>query len=531
MAENCNISDLLVNPYNRDIKREKVDSIKQAIKESGEIRPLVYAEVDHDGKPGKMITDGHHRYHALKEMGYKEVPVIMQDERGIKTKAPMKEVEKSKKSMTNEEILKFIKETANTYLGDTKLRGHKRTVTGSVTVTPGGIVDKDAASGAVKPREKGKTFLNKAELLDAIKGLANSYLNKSESVQKSVTRPAQNVRVKQPDPTSPQANTGQDQDKINSINDELTAMLSGLQQMEAIAHQQGLLTDDEVNNIIIPLRDNITGLLTAMQPTDDFHEEKEVTDNGSEDFNEGGDSYGSEENTWTPTDASNPAEVQDSEEATAAPDGNVPSETDPEEQPSQSSRSKKKPEPGPKRQVGTAERSLEYPADANSDKSIKSGDVEKALPWSSGEGKGFRGDPQRHADAARARWEQEGVPPGGKPKEKNPRQPASGVEDKKPIPDLIRRTAQKTVNQAASNFARGLGNTVGELGWRAAATVFTIIAYRYLSGESTQVRDLARLGMGGVKAALQRSFQLRRIDNLSRVNKMARLVRAWAEKK
>lgn len=962
MPEHCDISNLLVNPYNREINRDKVESIKQAIKDSGEVRPLVYAEVDHEGKPGKMITDGHHRYHALKELGYKDVPIVMQDERGIKTKAPITEVEKAelihfikdtllekawfgdaerhaeaaarrgassgpevaeakaprptaapkeehshlvrnvaiatavgvsllalahpatrrllrgviedlytaskgkigpeakklfgvtmaanpsaiksaedytKKAglalyqktkpaiidsalhsriadaygamknnpldpkvkeayqafgkeieaqfkhlpvkveftkvdpyKTSEEMMKDVRKTGvlkvftggdehpflgkkdadgvslndkfraihdyfghnaggfgfshageeNAYLSHSKMfsplaqralatetRGqtawfraskenaglpvgqrkfpeqkagllpeefwpksaksdrftpheidqkygkvidftHNKIKDGGSTVslkgeppkerfglspykhrelvadpkdlkradvanyvhqnqdalhTPGHYLGswtddksgkhyldvsvgvgkqheaeqlarennqvayydskegktiymdnpkKDAASGAVKPREKGKTFLSKAELLEAIRSMAKSYTEKVAPVQKSVTRPGQNVRVKQPDPTIPQANTGEDQDKINSINDELTSMLSGLQQMESIAQQQGLLTNDEINSIIIPLRDNINGLLSAMSSSDDFREgamdTAETPEQSIGDSQEEGDQ---EENTWTPTDASNPADQQQAKQPpkqgqpqpgekpqpSAKPvpqNGNVPSESDPEEEPGVQSRSKKKPEPGPKRQVGTAERSLENPATTfTENKSVNSSDVEKGfsvpgLPTIGG-GKGFRGDPQRHADAARARWELQGVPPGGTQKPKNPRQSASDVEDKKPIPGIIRQTAQKTVTQAAHTFARGLGNTVGELGWRAAATVFTIIAYRYLSGESTQVRDLARLGMGGVKAALQRSFQLRRIDNLSRANKMARLVRAWAEKK
>jgi len=924
MSEYCNISELLVNPYNRDVNREKVESIKQAIKDSGEIRPLTYAEVDHDGKPGKMITDGHHRYHALKEMGYKDVPIIMQDERGIETKAPAAEVEKAwfgdpegharaaalrgassgpeaeeakaprpvasskeenthlvrnaaivvalgvgavalahpatrrllrgaieglyttgkgkvgpeakklfgmtmtanpatikaaqaytKKAglevytktkpavidsalhtrmaeaygsmknnpadpkvieayrafgkevdaqfkhlpvkvqftkvdpyKTSEEMMNDVrkngvlkvftgggehpflgakdadgislndkfraihdyfghdaggfgfshageenafvshskmfsplaqralatetrgqtawfrmsKENAGLPIGQRKfpeqkagllpeefwpesarsnrfsphemdkkygkaidfvadkikeggstlsLKGeppterfglspykHREQVADPKEVdrakvanyvhqnqdalhTPGHYIgswtdpetnkhyldvsvgvptkdeaerlarennqvayydskegktiymdktEKDAASGAVKPREKGKTFLNKAELLDAIKGMAKTYIETTEPIGKAITRPKQNVRVKQPNPTTAQANTGEDQDKINSINDELAAMLAGLQQMEASARQQGLLTEDEIGNIILPLRDNINGLLSAMQPSDDFHE--------------GGDALGHEENTWTPSGGGS-SQVEGQEEvdpeAEAVPeeevseDGNVPSESDPEEEESPKSRSKKKPEPGPKRQVGTAERSLEHPAESFEEKSTPSGDVEKAisipgLPTIGG-GKGFHGDPERHADAARARWQREGVPPGGKQKEKKPRQQSAQVDDRKQIPGIVRDTAEKTVRNAAHTFARGLGNTVGELGWRAAATVFTIIAYRYLSGESTQVRDLARLGVGGVKAALQRSFQLRRIDNLSRANKMARLVRAWAEKK
>ncbi len=85
--EEINISELLPNPYNRTLDRNKVDKIKHAIKISGDIKPLVYTEIDHDGKPGKMVTDGHHRFVALKELGYEKVPVVMSDERGIETTA------------------------------------------------------------------------------------------------------------------------------------------------------------------------------------------------------------------------------------------------------------------------------------------------------------------------------------------------------------------------------------------------------------------------------------------------------------
>lgn len=91
-TEECNIDDLLLNPYNREIQKDKVESIKRDIRNSGIVRPLVYAEIDHNGKPAKMVVDGHHRYHALKEMGYKKVPIVLQDERGIETKAPKEKI-------------------------------------------------------------------------------------------------------------------------------------------------------------------------------------------------------------------------------------------------------------------------------------------------------------------------------------------------------------------------------------------------------------------------------------------------------
>lgn len=93
-SEEIKISELLPNPYNRTLDRDKVDEIKRAIETSGEVKPLVYTEIDHDGKPGKMVTDGHHRFVALKELGYEKVPVVMSDERGTGTSAADKEIDK-----------------------------------------------------------------------------------------------------------------------------------------------------------------------------------------------------------------------------------------------------------------------------------------------------------------------------------------------------------------------------------------------------------------------------------------------------
>ena len=94
MTEKCKLSELLPNPYNRELDRNKIEHIKSEITRTGEVRPLVYSEVDNDGKPAKMLTDGHHRFVALKELGHDEVPVVLSDERGLDTKAPKADVEK-----------------------------------------------------------------------------------------------------------------------------------------------------------------------------------------------------------------------------------------------------------------------------------------------------------------------------------------------------------------------------------------------------------------------------------------------------
>lgn len=96
------IDDTLVNPYNRQVDKNKVDGIKQKIKETNKVKPVVYSEVDKDGKKANMITDGHHRYVALKELGYKEIPAKISDENGTDTTADDDNVELKKEITTTD---------------------------------------------------------------------------------------------------------------------------------------------------------------------------------------------------------------------------------------------------------------------------------------------------------------------------------------------------------------------------------------------------------------------------------------------
>ncbi len=97
-VEVLRLRELKENPLNRDIDRDKVDKIKRAIIRTGVIKPLVYTEIMTDDGKENMLTDGHHRYVALKEMGYKRVPAVMADERGVDT-ANEAEPEKVKKHL------------------------------------------------------------------------------------------------------------------------------------------------------------------------------------------------------------------------------------------------------------------------------------------------------------------------------------------------------------------------------------------------------------------------------------------------
>lgn len=96
------MSEVLVNPYNREVDRAKVNAIKESVKGSGAVKPVVYSEVDRDGAPAKMITDGHHRYVALKELGYAEIPARMSDEDGLDTTADDEPVKLRKEIVTSD---------------------------------------------------------------------------------------------------------------------------------------------------------------------------------------------------------------------------------------------------------------------------------------------------------------------------------------------------------------------------------------------------------------------------------------------
>lgn len=80
-----NINDVMLNSEHNPIDNSMVEEIKNKIKESKEVTPLVYVLIDNDGVDVPMIADGYHRYLALKELGYKLIPARLSDERGTKT--------------------------------------------------------------------------------------------------------------------------------------------------------------------------------------------------------------------------------------------------------------------------------------------------------------------------------------------------------------------------------------------------------------------------------------------------------------
>lgn len=84
-VEYVDIQTLLLNPYNKKIDQKKVESIKENIKQTNKIKPLIYVEVDHNGKIGRLLSDGHHRFAALTELGYTQVPVQIGSDEGLES--------------------------------------------------------------------------------------------------------------------------------------------------------------------------------------------------------------------------------------------------------------------------------------------------------------------------------------------------------------------------------------------------------------------------------------------------------------
>jgi len=110
---------------------------------------------------------------------------------------------------------------------------------------------KDAASSAVKPREAGKR------------------LKKQAFVQQNQSRP-QTLRVNDPGPSYAQPNTRESQNKLIAMNQELINIQSILGEIENKAHQQGLLTEEELEQIVYPLKEETARLLATMQDDEEY---------------------------------------------------------------------------------------------------------------------------------------------------------------------------------------------------------------------------------------------------------------------
>lgn len=113
MPKYVKLSELLPCPYNREVDEAKVADIKDAVIQTGEIKPFVVTEVKTDEGERLMITDGHHRHLALLDLAHHgpsqfdlnmKVPVVMADERGVETASQEKPTEVKKELMAEEVI-------------------------------------------------------------------------------------------------------------------------------------------------------------------------------------------------------------------------------------------------------------------------------------------------------------------------------------------------------------------------------------------------------------------------------------------
>jgi hypothetical protein len=320
-------------------------------------------------------------------------------------------------------------------------------------------------------------------------------------------------RVEKPTEDLAQANTQESIAQVQSVDDSLVALHGALKDLELLARDQQLLSEDEMQAIIQPLQAKVEELLSTLQ----------------------GDTAQSPE-------AEQPTEAADDSEAEAVEtDDELPEDQTSTDDPQ---RQRKKPQ-GPERTpgTGTAERELTEPASTFSEKADTVQDINKGFFGIGGSGqRGWRGDPQGHAEAARERWAGEGVPLGGRPKPTGAQKPGGAQKPtEKPhsqvseaalvLPRAVKDIAVQTAGRAGRSLARAAGDTIADIGWQAFGTVAGIVLFRYLSGSSTNVGAMAALGKAGLKDALKRSFQMARIDQLSKKIKLARLVRVWAETK
>ena len=340
------------------------------------------------------------------------------------------------------------------------------------------------------------------------------------------------VYREKPTEVSAQPNTQESIEQVQSIDENLVALHGALQELEMLARDQQLLSEDEMQCIILPLQEKISSLLNAMNcgiieesasSSQNPTESSEVTADLPEETNES-------------TEAEQPTEVpDDSAETSVATDK-------PEEDPQR----KRKTPQGPKRKPGTdtAARELTEPATDFTGKVSSNKDIHKGF-FGLGSGRGWRGDPEGHAEAARERWAGMGVPPGGAqkpvgtPRQAGAQKPTGaqqpGQTSTRPLsdtalvlPKAVKDMAVVTAGRAGRGIARFAGDAIAEIGWQAFGTVAGIIAFRYLSGSSTNVAAMLSLGKEGLKQAVNRSLELQRISSLARKMKLERVIN-WAK--
>lgn len=96
VCEHIELSALLPCPYNRKVDKKVVERIMRAIRETGDIKPLMVARVLTDSGYRFMLTDGHHRYLAIKKLVVRRelpktvrVPFVVAQESPVDSRFPI----------------------------------------------------------------------------------------------------------------------------------------------------------------------------------------------------------------------------------------------------------------------------------------------------------------------------------------------------------------------------------------------------------------------------------------------------------
>ena len=272
-------------------------------------------------------------------------------------------------------------------------------------------------------------------------------------------------RVSHPTEDSAQANTQDSIERVRSIDDELVSLFTALKELEGAAREQQLLSDDEISEIIYPLQENVTRLLETLRG-------------------------GSLEDS-TP----------EAPESETQPDETSGLANDPQRQ-------RKKPF-GPTRQVGTAERDLEEPATDFVRQTATTDDIAKTF-FGFGGGRGWRGDPEGHAEAARERWEVAN-------RTSKPGEGKTGVHH------AIKDVAIKTARHTGNRIARVAGEAIADIGLAAFGTVAGVMILSHLKGSPIPMMQAGKLGLQSLKNAVEHSFKMVEVTRLKNDVKIARL--------
>jgi len=336
----------------------------------------------------------------------------------------------------------------------------------------------------------------------------------SEQEEKPDKPAASAVNREVPSEVSAQPNTQESIEQSSVIDESLIALHSALQELEMLARDQQMMSEDEMQVIIIPLQEKVSLLLNALK---------------------GGILGESEEVSQEPTEDT-PEETEEIEEPTE--------ETQSEEKPVHDSeeeqRTRKKPQ-GPARKPGTdtVARELTEPSTNFVGKITSNSDLHKGFFGIGGQGRGWKGDPAGHAEAARERWAAEGVPVGGKPKPAGaPRATATQFPAKAPqrtlsenalvLPKAVKDMALQTAGRAGRTLARNAGDAIAELAWTGFGTVAGLVLYRFLAGKSISPAKLGTIGVASLRGAVASTLKMARVSAAVKALKMERTLATFA---